>query len=344
MDMFAAPPAWEIEHVSWADWAQLIVIAPATANVIGKIAQGLSDDSLTCLVMASRAPIVVAPAMNDKMLCSPTTQANLVRLRSLGYRIVEPGQGFLACGTEGKGRLADLADIVAAVESELAMTQDLAGARMVVTAGPTREPIDPVRFISNPSTGRMGYALAAVARRRGAEVTLVSGPTELPDPPGVEVVRVQTAVEMRDRVVALAETADIIIGAAAPADFAPAQAASSKTPKAQVPDELALTPTPDILRELGERQGRTLLVGFAAETDHLLEHAAEKLQRKHLDLIVANDVSAPGIGFAGNDNAGVLLFADGARREIPRMSKEAMAAEICSAVAELWRARSPGKS
>ena len=331
-DMFTEVAGWELEHISMADAADLVLIAPATANIIGKITNGIADDLLTCVVMATRAPVMIAPAMNQNMLENPITEANLAKLADLGYRIIESEVGRLASGAQGKGRLASIETILARVEAELLPEPDLAGIKAVVTAGPTREAIDPVRFISNRSSGKMGYALAQVAQQRGAEVTLATGPTSLDDPEGVKMVKVETAQEMSKAVLGRAKEADVVVGAAAVVDYAPSRVSESKIKKGQGPLDLQLSTTPDILAELGKRKGRRILVGFAAETEQLVENARKKLASKHLDLIVANDVSLPGIGFGSDENAATLVFADGKVKELPRMSKQAMAGEIWDAI------------
>ena len=339
-DMFGVPGQWEVEHVALADRADVVAVAPASANVIARMACGIADDMLTSLVLATRAPVLVAPAMNVHMLEHPATAANLDRLEALGYAIIEPAEGMLACGYEGRGRLAEPACIVERIAEALGRRGDLARRKVVVTAGPTREPIDAVRFISNPSTGKMGYALAAAARVRGAQVTLVSGPSLLPDPAGVEVIRVGTAREMLEATVQAAQGAQVVIGAAAPADYAPAQPARGKLPKAQAPETLRLEPTPDILAEIGKRKGKRVLVGFAADVQDLAARARKKLEAKHLDLIFANDVTREGAGFASDTNAGVLVYADGRTEECPPMSKRRLADRLLDAVVKIARARS----
>jgi phosphopantothenoylcysteine decarboxylase/phosphopantothenate--cysteine ligase len=337
--MFAGPAQWDVAHVALADCADVVVIAPATANTIAHIALGLADDMLTSLVLATNAPVLVAPAMNVHMLEHLATRANLERLQAMGYGVIDPEEGMLACGYEGPGRLAGTECIIERIAEALGRAGGLAGRKVVVTAGPTREPIDAVRFISNASTGKMGYALATAARLRGARVTLVSGPSSLLDPAGVEVVRVGTAREMLEATVRAAAKADVAIGAAAPADYAPARPSPGKLPKAQVPAQLALEPTPDILAELGKRKGKRILVGFAAETEDIRARARKKLEAKRLDLIFANDVSRQDAGFATDTNAGVLIHADGRAEEFAPMSKWRLADCILAAVAALIRAR-----
>ncbi|MDX2169964.1 MAG: bifunctional phosphopantothenoylcysteine decarboxylase/phosphopantothenate--cysteine ligase CoaBC, partial [Deltaproteobacteria bacterium] len=290
-ELFDLTQESEIGHIRLADSADAIVVAPATANLIGKAAHGLGDDLLSTVLLATRAPVLLAPAMNVHMWENPRVQANLATLRAQGgWRVIEPGVGFLACGYEGAGRLADPATIVAEVERALG-GGDLAGETVLVTAGPNREPIDPVRFISNRSTGRMGYALAAAAWRRGAEVVLVSGPVALPVPHGVRCERVNTAAEMRDAVRREIGAASMLFMAAAVADYRPAKVAAKKLKKTDGPMRLELERTVDILAELRATPDERLTVGFAAETDDVLRNAERKLAAKGLDLIVANDVS-----------------------------------------------------
>ncbi|MBP1688754.1 MAG: phosphopantothenoylcysteine decarboxylase, partial [Deltaproteobacteria bacterium] len=301
-DTFDLTQESEIGHIRLADSADVIVIAPATANVIGKIAAGIGDDLITTVLLATRAPVVLAPAMNVHMYENPIVQANLDRLRQFGLRIVEPGEGFLACGYEGKGRLPDTDVLLAEIERAVT-PQDLAGERVLVTAGPNREALDPVRFISNRSTGKMGFALAEAAWRRGAEVRLVAGPTALPTPHGVWRHDVITAEDMRQAVLAEAASATIILMAAAVADYRPATVAQQKLKKGEGPMVLELERTTDILAELAVRKTTQILVGFAAETEQVTANAERKLIAKNLDLIVANDVAASNTGFAVDTNA-----------------------------------------
>ncbi len=331
----------EMEHISLADFAEVAIIAPATANIIGKYAHGIADDLLSTALLVFTCPIIVAPAMNTRMLSSAAVQANLRLLSERGVHIVEPAEGRLACGDEGAGRLPDTAALVAALEDALGRVSDsLAGVRVLVTAGPTREPIDPVRFLSNPSSGKMGYALASEAARRGAAVTLVSGPVMLSAPPGVEIVRVGTADEMNQAVQARAGTVDVFIGAAAVADWRPVEAADQKLSKSGQ-DELVLRleRTPDIIANVAAWDPRPLVVGFAAETGDLLAHAEEKLRAKGLDLIAANDVSRLDVGFATDVNEITLIDATGTRTEFPIMSKAEVAGAILDRVEELLSRR-----
>ncbi|MBX3028086.1 bifunctional phosphopantothenoylcysteine decarboxylase/phosphopantothenate--cysteine ligase CoaBC [bacterium] len=340
-DLFDLTQESEIGHIRLADDADAIVVAPATANLIGRAAAGLGDDLLTTVLLATRAPVLLAPAMNVHMWENALVQENLARLQRHGWRVIAPGVGSLACGYEGAGRLAEPPVIAAEVARALS-PQDLAGQRVLVTAGPNREPIDPVRFLSNRSTGRMGYALASAAWRRGAEVVLVSGPTALADPHGVRCVRVQTAAEMHDAVQRELAPATVLVMAAAVADYRPAVVRSQKLKKTDGPLQLELTRTIDILGALRGRAGRRLVVGFAAETEDVEANAERKLAAKGLDLIVANDVSAPNVGFEVDTNAVTLIDAGG-RRAVPLASKDEVADRILDRVAELLagRAQSP---
>jgi phosphopantothenoylcysteine decarboxylase / phosphopantothenate---cysteine ligase len=323
-ETFSLTQESEIGHIRLADSADLIVIAPATANVIAKLAYGLADDLLTTVLLAATAPVLVAPAMNVHMYAHPLVQENMRKLASLGYGFVEPTEGFLACGYEGKGRLADPEDIIEEVRATLSK-KDLRGERIIVTAGPNAEPIDPVRFITNRSTGKMGFAMARVAWRRGAEVTLVSGPTALPPPRGVCFCPVHTAREMRQAVLAHYPQATMVISAAAVADYRPAQIAPQKLKKGEGNFAIGLTRNPDILAELGQQKGQRLLVGFATETEEVLQNAARKLRSKNLDMIVANDVTQEGAGFAHDTNIVTLIDRNERSETLPLMSKDEVA-------------------
>lgn len=338
VDQFALGASSEIRHVSLADAAELLLVAPATANAIGKLAHGIADDALSTLALATKAPVVVAPAMNVNMFEHPAVVANVETLRARGVRFVEPGSGYLACGWLGKGRLAEVADIVDAAMAALARRRDLEGVRALVTAGPTVEDIDPVRFVSNRSSGRMGYRLAETARDRGAAVVLVSGPTALPPPAGVEVVGVRSAEQMAAAVAAHAVSADVVVMAAAVSDYRPAAVAPHKLKKTDGDAQIALVRTPDILRGLGASKGARILVGFAAETEAVAENARRKLAEKRLDIIVANEVG-DGRGFASEENAAVLIDAAGKEEAVPLGSKRALAERIWDRVAALRAAR-----
>jgi phosphopantothenoylcysteine decarboxylase / phosphopantothenate---cysteine ligase len=328
----------EIGHIQLADCADVVVIAPATANIIGKIAAGIGDDVLTTVLLATRAPVVVAPAMNVNMYENPIVQGNLNRLRANGLHIVEPGEGFLACGWEGKGRLADL-DVLRAEIERCVTPQDLHGERVLVTAGPNREPIDPVRFISNRSTGKMGFAVAAAAWLRGAEVALVAGPATLPTPHGVRRRDVTTAEEMRQAVLAEYDAATIVLMTAAVADYRPARVAPQKLKKGSARLALELERTVDILAEIAPRKGSRILVGFAAETERVVANAERKLTEKHLDLIVANDVAGAETGFAVDTNAVTIIDRDGQHETVPLMSKAEVAHRILDRVVALKQQR-----
>ena len=327
----------DIEHISIASNIDLLVVAPATANTIGKFANGLADDFLSSLYTATRAPVLIAPAMNTNMFEHPAVAKNLDTLVARGVHIVDPGSGYLACGWIGKGRLAEPEDVVAAAEQVLRSktSTNLAGLRILITAGPTFEDIDPVRFVGNRSSGRMGYAVAAEALRRGATVTLVTGPTHLTPPHGAEVVKVRSAAEMHAAVMARAADRDVVIMSAAVADYTPADKASQKVKKADGPLTITLQRTKDILGELGTLPSRArkqpMLVGFAAETREVVAYAKDKLKQKGADLIVANDVSRTDAGFDVDTNAVTLVSAD-AVEELPLQAKSAVAAAILDRV------------
>lgn len=325
----------EIGHISLADRADLFIIAPATANVIGKIAAGIADDLLTTTVMATKATVLFAPAMNVNMYENPIYRENEEKLRRLGYLFAEPVSGFLACGWEGKGKMQDPSLILEAAVAALT-AKDLAGRTVLVTAGPTREELDPVRFISNHSSGKMGYALARAAWRRGARVVLVSGPTALTPPFGVELVPAESAAEMHAAVLERAGDCDVIIKSAAVADYRPKERAGDKLKKRGEEMVVEFVKNPDILRELGEakRPGQ-ILVGFAAETADLEVNAALKLETKNLDMIVANDVSAPGAGFNVDTNVVRLLYRDGRREALPLLAKDEVADAVLDRVVTL---------
>ena len=327
---------WELEHeiphVSLVRWAQALVVAPATANLIAKLAGGIADDLLTNAALAARIPLVVAPAMNAAMYEHPATQANLATLASRGASLVPPEAGFLAERESGIGRLAEQEAILAALDAALAPSAQLAGLRVLITAGPTREPLDPVRFLSNASTGTIGIELAREARRRGAEVDLVLGPTLLEAPAEVRVVRVGSAQEMYDAVLARAG-ADVTIASAAVADWRPAETSPHKVKKTHVSGTLSLARTPDILAALGERKNGTFLVGFAAETEDLEANAREKLRAKHLDAIAVNDVSSGGFGTGESEL--VILWGESGREPLGRASKRVLAGRLWDTLVRL---------
>ncbi|MBI3401912.1 MAG: bifunctional phosphopantothenoylcysteine decarboxylase/phosphopantothenate--cysteine ligase CoaBC [Acidobacteria bacterium] len=342
-DQFEAGANADIEHIALASTIDLLLIAPATANIIGKLANGLADDFLSTLYTATRAPLLLAPSMNTQMFAHEAVRRNLDTLAARGVRFVEPGEGYLACGWIGKGRLAEPDEIVAAADAILRPAGPLRGRRILITAGPTLEDFDPVRFIGNRSSGRMGYAIAAEAARRGADVTLVTGPTSLEAPAVREVVKVRGAVEMHQAVMSRAGDMQIVVMAAAVADYTPVERADRKVPKGRDTLTLTLKRTPDILGDLGRqrlaRGGGPLLVGFAAETEDVVAHAAAKREAKHADLIVANDVSRADAGFDVETNAVTIVGPDGAE-PIPLQSKARIAAEILNRVERLLVTRS----
>jgi phosphopantothenoylcysteine decarboxylase/phosphopantothenate--cysteine ligase len=333
-----------IEHVAVAQRIDLLLVAPATAHVLAKMAAGLADDFLTTLYLATRAPVVVAPAMNVHMWTHPATQAAVARLRERGVLVVEPDEGYLACGMTGPGRLASLEAILDAVAQATRPRADLAGQTVLVTAGPTCEDLDPVRFIGNRSSGRMGYALAEAARRRGAHVILISGPVALQPPADVQVISVRSAEDMYRAVLQHLDQASVVIMAAAVADYRPVQREPQKIKRGAPRLVLELEQTPDILATISRQKGDRILVGFAAETERLREHARRKLQAKQLDLLVGNDVTRPGAGFDVDTNEAVLFFADGREVPLPLVSKRELADRILDAVVELRRQRSEGRS
>ena len=341
-DQFEPGANSDIEHIALASTIDLLLIAPATANIIGKLANGLADDFLSTLYVATRAPVLVAPAMNTQMFAHDAVRRNLATLVAHGVRFVEPGEGYLACGWIGKGRLAEPEEIVAAAEFMLQPAGPLRGQRVLVTAGPTYEDVDPVRYLGNRSSGRMGFAIAAEATRRGADVTLVAGPTPVEPPAVHEFVRVRSAAEMHTAVTTRADRMHIVVMAAAVADYTPERPASQKVAKRDDLLTLVLRKTPDILAELGHRRvaagGGPLLVGFAAETEDVVARATAKREQKHADLIVANDVSRPDAGFDVDANAVTIVGPDGAE-SIPVQSKARIAAAILDRVERLVAAQ-----
>ncbi len=334
--MFAQPSEWEIKHISWAKAADLFLVAPATANLVSKHAWGIADDMLTSTLLATRAPILLAPAMNVNMWRHPATQKSLAVLKERGVYTVGPGTGYLACGDMDEGRMAEPMEIVEAATRILLPMRDFAGKRVLVTAGPTREPLDPVRFLTNRSSGKMGYAIAEAAARRGGEITLVTGPVNLTPPAGLTVVPIFTTGELYQAVISRAAGQDIIIQAAAPCDFAPAEVADQKIkkqPGAKTGITLSLEPTPDVARAVGAmKKPGQYLVAFAAETENLIESAKKKLEYKGADLIVANDVSQEGAGFDVDTNIASLVTKDRVI-PLPRMSKRQLAQEILNTIA-----------
>ena len=337
-ETFSLTQESEIGHIRLADEAEVVLIAPATANVIAKLAHGLADDLLSTVLLATRAPVLVAPAMNVHMWEHAATQTNLRLLLDRGVRLVGPAVGSLACGYEGPGRLAEPADVVEAVAAMLT-PQDLQGERVVVSAGPTREAIDPVRYLSNESSGKMGYAVARMAHRRGAEVVLVSGPTALLPPAGVRTVDVTTAAEMQRALAAEFRGATVLVMAAAVADYRPPHPAAQKLKKRRDALTLELERTADILSGLAARKGRRLVVGFAAETQNAVAEATRKLRDKRLDLVVANDVTAPGAGFGSDTNVVTLVDPTGAAEALPVLPKDEVAGRILDWVVRRRRPR-----
>lgn len=348
-DMFARGQEHEpnidsaIEHIAVAQSIDALVVAPATADVLAHFAQGIASDFLTTLYLATTAPIVVAPAMNVNMWNHPATQANLQILRQRGVKIVEPGAGYLACGMTGAGRLAENESIVAAVMEALGSAQDFAGETVLITAGPTREKIDPVRYLTNRSSGRMGYALAEAALRRGARVLLVSGPTSITPPGAAEVTRVESTEEMRDAVLQFLPQASVVIKTAAVSDYRPKAEAGQKI-KRKGPMTLELEATPDILKELTAKKSSQIIVGFAAETENVLENARQKLVSKNLDAIVVNDVSRDGVGFDSDRNAVTIISQDEVV-EVPETTKWEVAQRVLAQISRLrQRRKSPVKA
>lgn len=326
-ELFSLTQESEIGHINLADQADLLVIAPATANIIGKMAAGIADDLLTTVVMATQAPVLIVPSMNIHMFENPVLQQNIQRLKGLGYHFMEPAEGTLACGYEGKGRLPEPPTIVEEIQ-RLLEKKDLVGERFLITAGPNREPLDPVRYISNRSSGKMGYALARVGARRGGEVTLISGPTSLASPPGVRLISVTTAAEMRQAVLEEFPSVTAVLMAAAVADYSPDKLVAKKIKRGDTPIQIRLKPNPDILRELGMKKNGQILIGFAAETEDLIVNAGKKLREKNLDLIVANNVAEEGSGFDVDTNLATILDRRGAVHPLPLMSKEELADRI----------------
>lgn len=356
LELFPCHRKGGTHHISLAEWADCMVIAPATANLIGKVASGIADDLLSTVLMAARGAVLFAPAMDDRMWANPIVQTNVESLKALGYRFVEPETGELASGRVGRGRLAGVESILEAIEevfvgsesgnrgagehggtvsSELLRSDTLSKRQIVVTAGRTEEDLDPVRFLTNRSTGKMGYAIAEVARRRGAHVTLISGPTSLLPPPGVHRIPIRTVEELREVVLRHFETCDALIMTAAVLDFRPKHRWNQKLKKDTMAPVLELEYTPDILAELGAQKGHRILVGFAVETEHEVEHAREKLRRKHLDLIAVNNPLVEGAGFGVDTNVVHLIARDGTVESLPKMSKLDVAERVMDQVTAL---------
>ncbi|MEC1344203.1 bifunctional phosphopantothenoylcysteine decarboxylase/phosphopantothenate--cysteine ligase CoaBC [Bacillus haynesii] len=334
---FEEPNPRVIAHIDAADWADLVIVAPATANVIGKLASGIADDMLTTTLLATTAPVWIAPAMNVHMYDNPAVQRNISVLYKDGYRFIEPSEGYLACGYIGKGRLEEPERIVQLAESYFSNEKSglLEGKRVLITAGPTREQIDPVRFFSNRSTGKMGYAFAEEAARMGAHVTLIAGPTALDDPTGVDVIHVQSAEDMYQAALSVFEESDIVIKTAAVADYRPKHVHDQKMKKKDGGLVIELERTKDILKALGERKTKQILVGFAAETQQIEDYAKQKLETKNLDMIVANNITAEGAGFGTETNIVTVFHRDGKKTAHPLMSKREVAAEVLKEAAGL---------
>lgn len=357
-DILEEPKQWHVEHIALAEKADLLLVAPATANIIGKMANGIADDYLSTEFLAVTCPVLVVPAMNFNMYAHRVVQDNLERLRGLGCRVMEPAVGPMATGAVGKGRMPEPPEIVEEVVRVLAWAggagavqpvaqivpqpdpgRDLEGLTVLVTAGATREPLDPVRFLTNRSTGKMGFAVAEAARDRGARVILITGPSTVPASAGVELVRIETALEMRDAVLSRYDEADIVVKAAAVADYRPARYEEQKIKKRDGSLTLELVRNPDILAELGQKKTKQVLIGFAAETDDLLTHARGKLERKNLDLIVANDVTRPGSGFGAETNEVKIIARDGSVQALPILSKREVAERILDRAVGVLKAR-----
>lgn len=336
-EMFPAKwPSAKIPHIALAEEADLVLVAPASANIIGKLAHGVADDFLSTFLLSVSCPVILAPSMNEKMFLHPAVQANLQLLQQRGCYILGPVYGDLACGAKGLGRMVQPAAIIDFIENLIRSSADLAGLRLLVTAGPTREYFDPMRFISNRSSGKMGYALAGQAQKRGAEVTLISGPTNLPVPPGTNLVKVSTSEQLAKEIKERFEQTEVVLMAAAVADYAPPATAAQKGAKRKSL-ALSLRSTPDILKSLGKKKGDKILVGFCAETKDLIERAKSKLLNKNLDLIVANYLDQPeGGGVESDYNAATLIFAGGRQIELPRQTKDWLAEKILDAVKDLW--------
>ena len=334
LDMFEQVHQWDVEHIALATWTDAYVVVPATANVIGKIYAGIADDMLTTTIMATTAPKYLCPAMNTEMYNNPITQRNLEGLRSLGYHIMDPAEGWLACGITGVGRLPEPEAIVDWLEAKMCSTNELEGTTILVTAGGTQESIDPVRYIGNRSSGKMGYAIAEQAARMGAKVILVSAPTSLPIPSGVDFISVDSAVSMQEAVEARYNDVNVVIMAAAVSDFRVLHKAEQKIKKMESMT-IELVKNPDILQGLGSKKNHQILVGFAAETEHVIKYGQDKVAKKNLDMLVANDVSKSNAGFNVDTNEGYFLYPDKEPKEMPNMKKSDLARHILREVIDL---------
>jgi len=336
-DIFASPQYRDVEHISLAQWADCVTVAPATANFIGKVSAGIADDLLTTTVMAAKAPVLIVPAMNTGMYSNSIVQRNIESLTDQGYLFAKPVEGRLACGDTGVGKMQEPEMIVESLENILNGKEDFKGKTMLVTAGPTREAIDPVRFLTNGSSGKMGYSLAEAAVERGARVVLVSGPTHLEPPKGLELVPVGSAVEMYDAVMKYYPQCDVVLKAAAVSDYRPVRKSDNKIKKSASHLTVELERNPDILKELGMNKGKHILVGFAAESQNIDEYAREKIEKKNIDLIVANDITLEGAGFNSDTNVAVIVDREGNMDYQPKMSKYRLANIILDRVAELLK-------
>ncbi len=337
VDTFTTPRYWDIEHISLAQKADVLLIAPATANIIGKVANGIADDMLSTTIMASTSKIIFAPAMNTKMYDNKIVQQNIEKLISLGYKFINPSSGRLACGDVGKGKLADVDNIVEVVKNIIKPNSDLEGKKILITAGPTRESIDPVRFITNHSSGKMGYSLAKAAFERGADVTLVSGPTQLSSPKGVKLINVNTTLEMYDAVMSNYKEQDIIIKSAAVSDYRPEIVSTNKIKKSDGNLNLTLVRNPDILKELGILKENRILIGFAAESQDVIQNAKSKISRKNLDFIVANNIKEEGAGFGSDTNIVQIINKNGEIEKIAKSNKIEIANRILDKVNEFFK-------
>lgn len=336
-ETFALQESSKITHINLVKEADLFLIAPATANIIGKIAAGIGDDLPTTMILATSSPILIAPAMDSDMYRNPIVQKNIALLKDMGYRFIEPEEGELASGLIGKGRLGNIERIISSVMDLLVVKKDLIGEVVLVTAGPTREYLDPVRFISNRSSGKMGYAIAAASKERGAEVILISGLTALDKPEGVELINIITADEMRDEALKKLDRATIVIMAAAVSDYRPIKVSSEKIKKGGMDITVGLTEAPDILAEIGRNKGERIVVGFAAETSSLIDNALLKLNEKNLDMIIANDISKPDAGFEVDTNIVTIIDRDGMLTELGKMSKKEVSNRILDKIVNLRR-------
>jgi len=334
-DMFEEPKVWNVEHIALAKWADVVLLAPATANIMAKMAVGLADDFLSTVLLAVTSPVFIAPAMNHAMYHHPATQKNRAILEQRGVRFIGPATGYQACGTEGDGRMSEPEEIVKELEAYFSSKEIMKGQKVLVTAGGTREPLDPVRYIGNFSSGKMGYAIAQAFAEAGADVTLVSASTTLAEPADVKLIRVQSALDMYEQVLAIYAEQDIVVKAAAVADYRPADFKEQKIKKKGENLVLELVPNPDILAALGQRKKHQFLVGFAAETEDVMANALEKLHRKNVDMLVVNDVTKPGAGFNSDTNIVSFLFKDGRRIDYPLLSKTEVARQLVKEIAAI---------